>query len=291
MKPPPFDYRRAGSVEEAIALLAEHDGDAKIIAGGQSLVPMLNFRLLAPEVLVDLNPVPGLDAIEAADGVLRIGALVRHHAVETSPEVRRHCPVLGEAMTHVAHLAIRNRGTFGGSLAHADPAAELPLVAVLADAEIRIAGADAARDVAASEFFMGALTTVLDVDEIVTGVRIPAMPDDAGWAFEEFAQRSGDFAIAAAAATVTLRDGAVSEMRIAVTGMGEGPARFPDLEADAAGRVLDDAAIRGIADGVRDLVDPYEDLRASGDYRRHLAVVLARRALERARARAGEGTS
>ena len=196
MKPPAFEYVAAGSVEEAVSLLVQHDGEAKVIAGGQSLVPMLNFRLLAPAVLVDLNRIPGLDGVSEHDGGLRIGALTRHRALETSEIVKARFPVLNAAMQFVAHLAIRNRGTIGGSLCHADPAAELPTMAVLLDAEIEAAGPKGERVIAARDFFESALSTTLEEDEIVTGVRLPGLPAQAGWAFEEFARRSGDFGIA-----------------------------------------------------------------------------------------------
>ena len=212
------------------AALAAHDGEAKVIAGGQSLVPMLNFRLLEPALLVDINKVPGLSFIEPDGDDLRIGALTRHHDLETSELVLQRFPVLSEAMRHVAHLAIRNRGTIGGSLSHADPAAELPMMAVLLNATMIAAGSNGTREVAASDFFEGALSTTLDEDELVTEIRFPALPAGTGWGFEEIAQRSGDYAMAAAAATVTLSGSVAGEVRLALMGVGETPLRIGGAE-------------------------------------------------------------
>ena len=287
MKPAPFDYAAARSVEEAVALLAEAGGEAKALAGGQSLVPMLNFRLLRPAKLVDLNRIPDLDRVRELAGGLRIGALTRHRALETSPLVARRFPVLAEAMTHVAHLAIRNRGTIGGSLSHADPAAELPMLALLLDARIRTASPQGGRTIAAQDFFAGALTTVLEPAEIVVEIELPAPPTGAGWAFEETARRSGDFALAAVSALVTAQDGRCAEARIAMMGVGETALRADEAEAMLKGRPLDPEAIRVAAEAARDAAQPMTDLHASADYRRHLVEVLARRALSDAWRRAG----
>src|SRR5262245_41642639 len=184
MKPAAFEYVVAESVEAAVASLAAAGGDARIIAGGQSLVPMLNFRLLRPAILVDINRIPDLAYVREDARAIRIGALTRHHQLETSPVIARHLPVLSEAMKHVAHLAIRNRGTIGGSLAHADPAAELPMMAVLLDAELRVASAAGERVVKARDFFLDALTVDL-ADEIVTEITLPKLAPNTGWGFEE----------------------------------------------------------------------------------------------------------
>jgi len=191
MKPAAFDYVVADSVGAACTALGR--GDAKIIAGGQSLVPMLNFRLLRPAILVDINRIPDLAFIREDDTAITVGALARHHQLETSPVIARHLPVLGEAMRHVAHLAIRNRGTIGGSLSHADPAAELPMMAMLLDAGLRVASALGTRTVATHDFFKNALSVDLAEDEIVTEIVLPKLPPDTGWGFEEVARRSGDF--------------------------------------------------------------------------------------------------
>src|SRR5215813_2360656 len=190
MKPPPFDYVVADSVRAAVAALAAAGGDGKILAGGQSLMPMLNFRLLKPSVLIDINRIPGLAFIADEGDSIRIGALTRHHAIETSPVIARHFPVLACAMTHVAHLAIRNRGTIAGSLSHADPAAELPMLALLLNAELTIAAPNRERNVAARDFFVDALSVDLAADEVVTEIVLPKLPSSTGWGFEEVARRS-----------------------------------------------------------------------------------------------------
>jgi CO/xanthine dehydrogenase FAD-binding subunit len=290
MKPAAFDYIVADSVGAAVAALAGAGGDAKIIAGGQSLVPMLNFRLLRPSILVDINRIPGLAFIEDDAHAIRVGALTRHHRLETSPVIARHLPVLACAMTHVAHLAIRNRGTIGGSLSHADPAAELPMMALLLDAELDVTSASGRRKVAARDFFLGALTVDLAVDDIVTGMVLPKLPPATGWGFEEVARRGGDFALAAVAATLTVAGGVIAAARIAMTGGGETARRAGEAEASLIGKALDATSLDAAIDAVRAGVEPPTDLHASSDYRRHLVGVLAGRALAAAWRRAhGEG--
>jgi CO/xanthine dehydrogenase FAD-binding subunit len=279
MKPPLFDYVVPASIDMAVAALADAGGDAKILAGGQSLVPMLNFRLLRPSILVDINHIPGLAFIEETADSIRIGALTRHFQLETSPVVARHFPVLSCAMTHVAHLAIRNRGTIGGSLSHADPAAELPLLAMLLDAELNVAAPSGKRAIATRDFFLDALTVDLGSADIVTAIVLPKLPPDTGWGFEEVARRHGDFALAAVAATLTLSGGVIEEARLALTGVGPTPLRVPDAEALLIGHALDAELISRIVNAVSDAITPETDLHASSDYRRHLAGVLTRRAL------------
>jgi len=291
MKPAAFDYVIADSIDMAVASLAEGGGDAKIIAGGQSLVPMLNFRLLRPSVLIDINRIGDLAFIEEAGKKIRIGALTRHYQLETSPVIARHLPVLASAMTHVAHLAIRNRGTIGGSLSHADPAAELPMMAVLLDAELHIASVLGKRTIAARDFFVGALTVDLARDDIVTEIVLPKLPPKTGWGFEEVASRSGDFALAAAAATLTLSAGVISQARIALTGVGATPVRAAEAEALLVGQALEPGVIDRIIDAVRAAIEPDTDLHASSDYRRHLAGVLAGRAVSAAWRRASESAT
>ncbi len=282
MKPAPFDYVRASSVEEAVAALAASNGDAKVLAGGQSLVPMLNFRVVDALLFVDINGIEGLDRIEEKeDGGLRIGALTRHFALETSVSVRDRFPVLHEAMKHVAHLAIRNRGTIGGSLSHADPAAELPMMAVLLDAKIVAAGPDGEREIPAGDFFTAPLTTVLAPDEIVVAVDLPGLPAATGWGFEEFAQRRGDFAVAGVAALVTREGGTVTNTRIALMGLHDTPARARSAEA-----AFGESGIEAAAVAARQDADPMNDLHGSADYRRHLAEALTRRVLTAALERA-----
>ena len=287
MKPPPFEYRVAESVEAAIAALAEADGDAKVLAGGQSLVPMLNFRLLRPAVLVDINRIAALAFIADGADAIRVGALTRHHRLETAPVIARHFPVLAHAMTHVAHLAIRNRGTIGGSLSHADPAAELPMLALLLDATLTIMSSAGRRTVAAKDFFLGALSADLGPDDIVTEVAFPKLPPDTGWGFEEVARRHGDFALAAVAAMLTVADGKIAQARIALTGVDETARRASDAEGVLVGQTLTPALRDAAIDAVRASVTPNTDLHASADYRRHLVGVLAGRALDAAWRRAG----
>ena len=284
MKPAPFDYVRASSVEEAVAALAASNGDAKVLAGGQSLVPMLNFRVVDAPLFVDINGIEGLDLIEEKeDGGLRIGALTRHFALETSVSVRDRFPVLHEAMKHVAHLAIRNRGTIGGSLSHADPAAELPMMAVLLDAKIVAAGPDGEREIPAGDFFTAPLTTVLAPDEIVVAVDLPGLPAVTGWGFEEFAQRRGDFAVAGVAALVTREGGTMTNTRIALMGLHDTPVRARSAEA-----AFGESGIEAAAVAARQDADPMNDLHGSADYRRHLAEALTRRVLTAALERAAQ---
>jgi carbon-monoxide dehydrogenase medium subunit len=284
MKPAAFDYVVADSLDGAVAALGR--GDAKIIAGGQSLVPLLNFRLLRPAILVDINRIPDLAFIREDEAAITVGALTRHHQLETSPVIAGHLPVMSEAMRHVAHLAIRNRGTIGGSLSHADPAAELPMMAVLLDAELRIAAASGTRTVAARDFFQDALSVDLAEDEIVKEIVLPKLPARTGWGFEEVARRSGDFALAAVAATLTLSDGMVAAARIAVTGVAPTPRRAGAAEKLLVGARLDRTVSDDVIAAVRSIAEPSTDLHASADYRRHLVGVLAARALEAAWRRA-----
>ena len=287
MKPAAFEYVVANSIEQAVAALAQAGGEAKILAGGQSLVPMLNFRLLRPAILVDINRIPGLAFIEDAGDAVKIGALTRHYQLETSPVIAKHFPVLSDAMTHVAHLAIRNRGTIGGSLSHADPAAELPMMALLLGAKLHIISGKGKRTVEAREFFRDALTVDLADDELLTEIHLPKLPPQTGWGFEEVARRAGDFALAAVAATITISGGTMKETRIALTGVGPTPVRASEAEALLVGRKLEAKLMARTIEAVRAAIEPETDLHASSDYRRHLAGVLAGRALVAALQRAG----
>jgi carbon-monoxide dehydrogenase medium subunit len=279
MKPAAFDYVLADSVESAVSALGAAGGDGKIIAGGQSLVPMLNFRLLRPSVLVDINRIPGLASIEDGGESIRVGALTRHVALETSPVIAQSFPVLQKAMTFVAHLAIRNRGTIGGSLSHADPAAELPMMSMLLDAKLGIASANSRRIVAPADFFLGALTTDLGDDELLTDIDFPKLHPNTGWGFEEIARRAGDFALACVATTITAVDGAIGEVRIAMMGVGETAMRASEAEALLTGRDLTNQSLDEAVAAIRSAVEPNTDLHASSDYRRHLVGIIARRAL------------
>lgn len=272
-------------------MLAEHAGEAKVLAGGQSLVPSMNFRLAAPSILVDLNRIDDLAGIEAADnGDLRIGAMTRQRSLERSPLVAERAPLISEAMPHIAHSQIRNRGTFGGSLAHADPAAELPALAVALDARIKAQkweGEVVERWIAASEFFLGVFTTALDFDEMLAQVEIPALPANTGTAFEEFARRHGDYALAGACAVVTLADdGTVASSRLALFSVGDAPVLIGSASQALQGNPPTPEAIEAAAEAIMDDIDPQGDIHATAAYRRHLAKVLARRVLDRATKRA-----
>jgi len=277
-------------------MLAEHAGEAKVLAGGQSLVPTMNFRLAAPSILVDLNRIDDLAGIEAMDnGSLRIGAMTRQRTLERSPLVAERAPLISEAMPHIAHSQIRNRGTFGGSLAHADPAAELPALAVALDARIKAQkwdGEMVERWIAASEFFLGVFTTALDFDEMLAQVEIPALPPNTGTAFEEFARRHGDYALAGACAVVTLADdGTVASSRLVLFSVGDGPVLVASASQALLGNRPTPEAIEAAAEAIQGDIDPQGDIHATAAYRRHLAKVLAKRVLSRAVARAENGHS
>ena len=288
MKPPIFDYVAATSIDMATAAMAAAGGDAKILAGGQSLMPMLNFRLLRPSILVDINRIAGLSYIEADERSLRIGALTRHYQLETSPLIAKAFPVVACAMTHVAHLAIRNRGTIGGSLSHADPAAELPMLAILLDAELDIASANGSRTIPAREFFLDALTVDLDGTEVLTEITLPKLPEATGWGFQEVARRHGDFALAAVGVLLTASGGAIKKARIALTGVGPTPQRAAAAEALLTGHAPEPDLVGRVIEAVRAAIAPETDLHASADYRRHLAGVLTGRAIAQAWRRAHE---
>jgi CO/xanthine dehydrogenase FAD-binding subunit len=283
MKPAAFAYCCPDSVDEAIALLAANAGTAKLMAGGQSLVPMLNFRVLRPALIVDISRLLELDYVrERADGVLVIGALSRHRVLETSSVVARLFPIVPAAMRHVAHLAIRNRGTIGGSLSHADPAAELPMLARLLDAAVVVRSVRGERSVSAADFFVGPLTTALAEDELLVRVEIPALSHNA-WAFEEFARRPGDFAVAAAGVVLDIADGRVRTARVAMTGIGDTPVRCAAVETALLERSPSDDLIDTVVPAACEALEPRDDVHASAEFRRHLAGVLMARTLRRAR--------
>ncbi|MCJ9728647.1 xanthine dehydrogenase family protein subunit M [Bradyrhizobium sp. PRIMUS42] len=290
MKPAPFDYVRPNSIAEAAETLASCGGDGKIIAGGQSLMPMINFRLVKPSVLVDINGLPDLSRIELNGNRLRIGATVRHYMTATDPVIMERIPILHEAMRHVAHLTVRNRGTFCGSVCHADPAAEMPLMTLLLDAEIVAKSSRGERRIAAPDFFLGSLVNSLEPDECVTMIEIDTLPADAGWAFEEFARRHGDFALASVGTTLRERDGRATDVRFGMMGVGEIPLRLPAVEALVEGQEVTPRLMDEVAELLGDTLTPNTDLHASADYRRHLAGGLAKRALADAWRRAERGT-
>jgi carbon-monoxide dehydrogenase medium subunit len=288
MKPPPFEYLAADSVDAAVQALADSGGDGKIIAGGQSLLPMLNFRLLRPSVLVDINRIPDLAYVRDDGDRIRIGPLTRHHALEISNIVATELPVLHEAMGYVAHLAIRNRGTIGGSLSHADPAAELPMMSLLLDARLEVQSLAGRRTIEAQGFFLGALTTALEDGEMLVEVNLPKLRKGTGWAFEEVARRSGDFALACVAVTLSHDDGKISDVRIGMMGVGETPMRATEAERLLAGQRYSAAVVAAAVEAIRAAAEPNTDLHASSAYRRHLVGILAQRAIAKAWDRAME---
>ena len=285
MKLPPLEYACPASLAEAVALLASRGGDARAIAGGQSLMPMLAFRVVAPALLVDLRKLPDLRDIKiAADGV-RLGAMVRWRDIEDDERLASAHPLLKAAVSHVAHYQIRNRGTVGGSIAHADPAAEMPGIAVTCDAEIAVTGTKGARVISADDFFLGALTTALEHDEIITEIKLPAWPAKRRWGFREFARRRGDFAMAAAALFYDQDAGGKAiNAHVGVIGLGDRPRRLPEVEAILNGCVIDEATMERAAEVTSATVDAQEDIHASAAYRRSLAGAMVERALRSAAA-------
>jgi carbon-monoxide dehydrogenase medium subunit len=285
LKPAPFRYARPRDLADAVELLAAADHDVKILAGGQSLVPMLNLRLVRPAVLIDLNGVAGLDHIaRSADGGLTIGALVRHAALADSAPVIERAPLLAEAARHIGHAAIRHRGTLGGSLAHADPAAELPAALVALGAQFILHGPRGARTIQAPDFFLGLMTTALAPDEILVEVRIP--PQGPGWGFAEVVRRAGDFALAGVVAFVGRTAGApgrCESARLVGFGVGDRPVRFAAAEEILTSPGGDpSAAVARVAEAAAEACDPPEDVHASADYRRHLTAVLTEEAVRQA---------
>ena len=256
-----------------------------MLAGGQSLVPMMNFRLATPAAIVDLNRIPGLAEIEAADEVVAIGAMARQRQLEFAPAVAEKLPLLSEALRWVGHLPTRTRGTIGGSIAHADPAAEIPMVLQTLSGEVVVRGPQGARRIAASDLILAPLTTALNPDEILTEVRLPVMPSGAVHAIEEFARRKGDFAIAAIA-VMLVRDGEhCTTARLATAGIGPVPVRLRDAEAILEERGFGEEAVTAAAQRAAELVEPMADHNASADFRCHLTAVLTRRAILKARDR------
>lgn len=289
MKPAPFKYYAPTTVEEALAHLSKYGYDAKALAGGQSLIPTMNFRLAQPSVLVDLNNIPELFYIHPDEnGGLRMGAMTRESQVEHSPLVAERAPLLHETMPHIAHPQIRNRGTIGGTLAHADPAAELPAVSVALNGRFRLRSQAGERWVAADEFFIGFFTTALEPDELLVEVALPPMPPRSGWSFLEVARRHGDYALVGVAAVATLDDkGQCLQARLVFLSVGDGPVEAHHAAEMLTGQIPSPEVIRAAAEtAAKADVDPGSDIHASAEYRRHLVQVLARRALEEAVERA-----
>jgi len=287
MKPAPFEYFRPRSLDEALALLARHGGDAKPLAGGQSLIPAMNFRLATPSVLVDLNGIRELSYITDGPGEVRIGGMTRQRMIERSAVVSERAPLVAETMPHIAHPAIRNRGTIAGSLAHADPAAELPAVMLALKATLVVTSTEGTREVGADDFFVGLFSTAVQPGELLTEIRIQRPAARTGFAFQEISRRRGDFALVGAAAAVQLDEqGRCAEARVALLSVGDRPMLAEQAANALTGQRPSVESIRAAADAAatRD-IDPPSDIHASARYRRQLTSVLTRRVLERAFAR------
>lgn len=293
MKPASFEYFAPTTIDEALGLLHEHGDEAKVLAGGQSLMPLMNLRLARPKIIVDINRLSGLDGIAStAGGGLAIGALARQRVVEKSALVREQNPLLASAMPLIGHFQIRNRGTVGGSLTHADPAAELPALAVLLGCEFSLARKGGARVVVAADFFLGYMATAIEPGELLTEIRFPAWRPRAVWAIDEITRRKGDFALVGVALSAELDSSAnVQNVAIVMFGVGGRPQRIDSAESMLKGRRVDQALLRELGRLVTEELEPDSDIHASAKYRKEVGGVLARRALESALARSENGAS
>ena len=287
MKPPPFEYHDPETTAEAVGLLAEQGDEVKVLAGGQSLVPLLNFRLARPDRLVDINRIDELSYIRETSGSLQIGAMTRQSTLEVSDLARTHCPLLVDALKWVGHAQIRNRGTVGGSVAHADPAAELPLVCSALDARLRVQSASGERTVDAADFFVTHLTTAIQPDELLTEIEVPKLADRTGTAVVEFARRHGDFALGGAAVALTLdASGKTSDVRIALLSAAPTPIRATDAEQAISGNVVDEELAREAQALTEAAISPTGDIHGGAEYRRGLIGAMVRRAVLEANERA-----
>jgi aerobic carbon-monoxide dehydrogenase medium subunit len=293
MKPASFEYFAPTTLDETLDLLHEHGDEAKILAGGQSLMPLMNLRLARPKIVVDINRLSGLDGIAlTGEGGLVIGALARHRAVEKSALVREQNPLLASAMPLIGHFQIRNRGTMGGSLVHADPAAELPALAVLLGCELSLAHKGGVRIVPAADFFLGYTATVIEPEELLTEIRFPSWRPCAVWAIDEIARRKGDFALVGVALSAELDDKAnIQDVAIVVFGVGGKPQRIESADSILKGRRVNQAVLRALSQAVAEDLEPDSDIHASAAYRKEVGGVLARRTLESALARSANGAS
>ena len=289
----PFEYAPAASWEEAVRLLAEAGDDGKVIAGGQSLVPMMTLRLATPRVLVDVNRASS-ESIRLDDGYLVIPALTRHAELQRSPLVRRSSPILADAAGHIGNVRVRHRGTIGGTLAHADPTAELPTVVLALQGTVHVLGPAGERSIPVADFFVTHYTTALEPADVVTAVKLPVIPEGRGWAFEELSRRAGDFALVEAAALVDVEpDGRCSGVRLALGAVGERPFDASELAAPMVGAEPNEGTVADVGRAVSERVQPSQGVHGSGEYRRKMATVIARRALLSAigRARSPVGVS
>ena len=281
MKPAPFDYVLATSLDHALRLKAEHGDEARFLAGGQSLIPAMNFRLARPAVLIDINHVPELaGADHSKPEEVRLGAMTRYRSLERDGDFLKACPLFADALPHIAHPQIRNRGTVGGNLSHADPASELPAIAMAMHARMRIKSARGERELAAADFFVGLLTTDIQVDEMLVEITFQKPPPRSGSCFMELARRRGDFALAGVAAIVSLDDDdRCTGVRLALCGVGETPVDASAAAGSLIGQTCSDAAIETVAADVQKAIAPTGNVHASPDYQRHIAGVLTRRAI------------
>jgi len=290
MKPPKFDYYDPRSLDEALALLDRHSDDAKVLAGGQSLMPLLNMRLARPSIVVDINQIEELNYVRASDGGIAIGAIARQRALQTEKLIAERVPILREAAYYIAHPQIRSRGTICGSIAHADPAAELPALALALDAEMTLTSAKAARKVGAEDFFQSFFTTALEANEILTEVRFPAPPKDSVWSVLEISRRHGDFAIAGIVAGLALEPNRpiITRARLVYFGVGATPIRVKAAEEALIGQAASEAAFEAAAQSAKQGVDPSNDIHATEEYRRAVAATLTKRALRSALQKLGK---
>ena len=290
MKPAPFEYHVPDSLEEALFLLRDHGSDAKLLAGGQSLVPAMNFRVVQPSVIIDLNRLKELDYVREDGGSVHIGAMTRERTLEFFPLIAEKFPLLAEAMPHVAHPQIRNRGTLGGSLANADPAAELPVIMLALGARLKVRNADGERWVDVQNFFSGMFTTDLAADEMLLEIELPSSPKRTGWSFLEVAPRAGDYALMGVAVLLTLdEDKICKQARLVYLNAGDGPVEAKQAAQALEGENITDEQIASVAILVSETeVNPFGNVHASVEYQRHLANVLTKRALKLALQRAGE---
>ncbi len=282
MKAPPFTYHRPDSLDDALALLAEHGDDAKVLAGGQSLIPLMALRMGRPEHVIDIGAIGGLDRIDERDGAVTLGPLVRHEHAKRSELIASAAPLVAEAMPHVAHRAIRTQGTVVGSIAHGDPAAEMPAVVLATGATLTASSSTGRRTIAADQFFEGYLDTALRSDEILTGVTFPRWPDAAMGAVVEVARRHGDYALVGVAVMLCVEDGSISDAALAFFGAASTAVRVPAAEAALVGAAPDADAFEAAAQIVSSQLDPPADIHGSTAYRKHLAGVLTRRGLHKA---------
>jgi len=282
VKPAAFNYYAPTTIGAAVSLLAQHADDARLLAGGQTLLPMMNFRLVAPAVIIDLNRIPELDYIKFTAGAVRIGAMTRQRAIEFSPIVAEKLPLLRKAVQMVGHLPTRSRGTIGGSIANADSAAELPLILQVLEGEVEVRGVKGTRTIAAVDLLCDAMITSIADDELLTEVRFPAMMSGTRCAIEEFSRRRGDFAIGAVAVAIVENDGVCTKARIATAGISAIATRLIEAEQRLEGRVVDEIAIAEAAMAAATLIKPLEDRNASSAFRRHLTKALTERALRNA---------